>query len=100
MLIHTVYVQLIEDYRSDTRRRSLADEARVRLSQMPWVRGVHAAVPLESASAKGWDLALHLRFDNQGGLAAFEQEPEFLEWHDTELGPKRSFEKRWTWELV
>ncbi|MFK7930735.1 MAG: Dabb family protein [Myxococcota bacterium] len=100
MLIHTVYVQLTEDHRTDKRRRSVADEARVRLSQMPWVRGVHAAVPLEPASAKGWDLALHLQFDNAEGLAAFEKEPEFLAWHDQELGPKRSFEKRWTWDLV
>jgi len=97
VLIQTVYLQLAEDHRTADARARVASETRAALSGLPFLRGMHVAVPVDEASSKGWDLALHLRFDDADGITEFEQVSAFVTWRrDTPI----NFEKKWVWEIV
>lgn len=97
MLIQTVYLQLAEDHRTVDARARVANETRAALSGLPHLRGMHVAVPADEASSKGWDLALHLRFDDADGVAAFEGVSAFLAWRRE---APVNFEKKWVWEIL
>ena len=100
MILRTHYLRLTETSRSQRARERIAKALREGYAALPRVRGTEVGLAHDAAASKGWDVCVHLRFDDEGGIAAFETDPARQALEDEVLGGAVDFVKVWAWELA
>lgn len=100
MILRTAYLRLHDTHRGERARTRLAHALREGYAELPRVRGTEIAVAANAAASKGWDLAVHLRFDSDAACTAFEEDPATRALEAEHLDAAVSFYKVWRWELV
>lgn len=100
MILRTTYLKLTDEHRGERARHRLATSLRLAYANLPRVRGTEVAIAADAAALKGWDLAVHLRFDSDAACSAFEADAETLAVQADHLDGAVDFEKTWRWELT
>tara|TARA_B100001989_G_C24144396_1_gene271831 strand:- start:63 stop:365 length:303 start_codon:yes stop_codon:yes gene_type:complete len=100
VILRTSYLKLTEDHQGERARQRLAKALREGYAELPRVRGTEVALAADPAAKKGWDVAVHLRFDSEDAVAAWEQDPATRALEEAVLEPAVAFSKVWSWELV
>lgn len=100
MILQTAYYKLSPEWSTPAKRKVVADVLRINASELPWVRGTEVGVAADDDSAKGWDIALHLRFDSRKAAQAFAESEGSAQLRADHLTAVIDFEKSWLWTLV
>lgn len=95
MIQRLVIVRLKEEYRSDAKRREVAEYSQKTLQAAPQVRQLKVATAADDKTLEEWDLLLAIGLDSLDDLEPFRVDPIHREYVDDYLRPKMAQIKAW-----
>ncbi len=98
MIARVVLLKLTEEALPE--RAAFAASCLRFLRALPMVQEVRVGVPSDEASAKSWDLSLHVFFDDDDALAAYQQDESHRAFVADEILPRSAVRKAWNFALL